>query len=221
MHNRANQSSFAIYKRQQARISRRRLYPISLFYGLYSALVAILVYRSPHSKLGILFFLLGIAVWTLVEYLFHRYVLHGRFPPGKGLIRRFMHERLDPLHWEHHERPFDGAHISGQLSDLIPLFVIAVPLSFIFPVYTTPILLCGAIQGYVAEEWLHSAFHFCNFKNPLFRSLKRYHLYHHSPSGIEKGYGISNRFWDIVFKTQFPPAVQRALFRRTHVPVSK
>ncbi len=71
MHNRANQSSFAIYKRQQARISRRRLYPITLFYGLYSAIVVILVYRSPHSKLGILFFLLGIAVWTLVEYLFH------------------------------------------------------------------------------------------------------------------------------------------------------
>src|ERR1700743_256142 len=148
MPDRANQSSFAIYKRQKARIPRRRLYPITLFYGLYFVIVAILVYRSPHPKLGILFFLLGIAVWTLVEYLFHRYVLHGRFAPGKGFIRRFMHERLDPLHWEHHERPFDGAHISGQLRDLIPLFVVTAPLSFIFPVYTTPILLCGTIESY-------------------------------------------------------------------------
>ena len=52
---------------------------------------------------GIPFYLLGVAVWTLVEYLFHRYVLHGRFPPGEGSVRRFLHERLDPLHWEHHK----------------------------------------------------------------------------------------------------------------------
>jgi len=43
--------------------------------------------------------------------------LHGRFPPGKGVIRRFLHERLDPLHWEHHMRPFDGKHISRELKD--------------------------------------------------------------------------------------------------------
>jgi sterol desaturase/sphingolipid hydroxylase (fatty acid hydroxylase superfamily) len=206
-------SSFALYKRQQFQISRRRLYPITVFYGTFTAIVAVLVLRSRHLLVGLVCFALGLLVWTLVEYLFHRYVLHGRFAPGKGIIRRYLHERLDPLHWPHHEHPFDGGHISGELRDLIPLFVVAVPLSFLFPVYTAPILLAGAIQGYVAEEWVHSAIHFCNFRNPYFRFVKRYHLYHHSPRGFALGYGITNGFWDVVFKTRFPPPVRHALSR--------
>src|SRR5580700_544290 len=69
-------STFIAYKMEQARISRRRLCPVTVFYGLYSVAVAIVVCRSRHAMVGIPFYLLGIAVWTLVEYLFHRYVLH-------------------------------------------------------------------------------------------------------------------------------------------------
>jgi len=100
------EGSFAAYKREQSRIARRRLYPLTVFYTTYSLIVTLLGLRGGHPRIGFVFYLAGIPVWTLVEYLFHRYVLHGRFPPGEGLIRRFLHERLDPLHWEHHERPF-------------------------------------------------------------------------------------------------------------------
>jgi sterol desaturase/sphingolipid hydroxylase (fatty acid hydroxylase superfamily) len=157
-------------------------------------------------------YLAGIPVWSLVEYLFHRYVLHGRFPPGKGLIRRFLHKRLDPLHWEHHERPFDGWHISGELKDILPLFAVAAPLSFLFPVYTLPALLAGVVQSYVGEEWLHYFLHFGTSRNRYFRHLKRYHLYHHSPRGMEKGYGITSGIWDVVFHTQYPKPVRKSLF---------
>lgn len=104
-----------------------------------------------------------------MEYLFHRYVLHGRFPPGKGLIRRFLHERLDPLNWEHHERPFDGWHITGELKDILPLFFVAAPFSFLFPVYALPVLLAGVVQGYVSGEWLHYFLHFGKSRNRYFR----------------------------------------------------
>jgi Fatty acid hydroxylase superfamily len=214
MQSATHQSSFTAYKMEQARLSRRRLYPVTVFYGLYSVAVAIAVCRSRHAMVGIPFYLLGIAVWTLLEYLFHRYVLHGRFPPGEGFVRRFLHERLDPLHWEHHKHPLNGAHISGQLSDLLPLFAIAAPMSFVLPVYTMPIFLVGIIEGYLAEQWLHHAIHFCSFKSGYFRAMKRYHLYHHSPRGMERGFGLSSWFWDIVFKTRFPLPVEDALLRR-------
>lgn len=214
MQSAAHQSSFFAYKMEQARISRKRLYPPTVFYGSYSVAVGVLVCRSRHPMVSIPFYLLGMAVWTLLEYLFHRYVLHGRFPPGEGFVRRFLHERLDPLHWEHHEHPFNGAHISGKLSDLLPLFAIGAPMSFVFPVYTMPILLVGIIHGYLAEQWLHHAVHFCRFKNGYFRAMKRYHFYHHSPRGKEQGFGLSSWYWDIVFKTQFPPHIQDALLRR-------
>jgi sterol desaturase/sphingolipid hydroxylase (fatty acid hydroxylase superfamily) len=73
------------------------------------------------------------------------------------------------------------------------------------------VLLAGVVQSYVSEEWLHYALHFSNSRFPLFRRLKKYHLYHHSPRGINKGYGITTRFWDGVFDTRFPVAVRRSL----------
>jgi hypothetical protein len=205
--------SFEVYKREQSRIARKRLYPLTVFYTTYSLIVLLLGLRSAHPWVALIFCLAGIPVWSLVEYAFHRYILHGRFPPGKGLIRRFLHQRLDPLHWEHHERPFDGGHISGELKDILPLFFVAAPVSFLFPVYTLPVLLAGVVQGYVSEEWLHYALHFSNSRFPLFRRMKKYHLYHHSPRGIDKGYGITTRFWDAVFDTRFPRSVRRSLSR--------
>jgi hypothetical protein len=202
---------FAAYKRQQAAMARRRLYPLSAFYTLYAMLVLAIAFSTKHPWIAVAFFSAGCATWTLVEYLFHRYVLHGRFPPGKGLIRKFLHERLDPLHWDHHARPFDGSHISGGLKDILPLFFVAAPVSFLFPVFTAPVVLAGAVQGYACEEWLHYALHFSNSRFPLFRRMKKYHLYHHSPRGIDKGYGITTRFWDGVFETRFSEAVRRSL----------
>lgn len=202
---------FATYKRGQAALARRRLYPVTAFYTLYAILVLAIAFTTKHPWIAVAFFSAGCATWTLVEYLFHRYVLHGRFAPGKGLIRKFLHERLDPLHWDHHKRPFDGMHISGGLKDILPLFFVAAPVSFLFPVYTAPVVLAGAVQGYACEEWLHYALHFSYSRLPLFRRMKKYHLYHHSPRGIDKGYGITTRFWDGVFDTRFPEAVRRSL----------
>jgi len=203
--------SFETYKRGQAVLARTRLYPLTIFYTVYALIVFVIVSTTRHPWTSVAFFAAGNVTWTFVEYLFHRYVLHGRFPPGTGLIRRFLHERLDPLHWDHHQRPFDGSHISGELKDILPLFFVAVPVSFLFPVYTAPVMLAGVVQSYVAEEWLHYALHFSNSRFPLFRRIKKYHLYHHSPRGIDKGFGITTRFWDGVFDTRFPQSVRRSL----------
>ena len=90
---------FQAFKRSQAALARRRLYPLTVFYTLYSILVLTIAFSTTHTWTAVAFFSAGCATWTLVEYLFHRYVLHGRFPPGKGVVRRFLHNRLDPLHW--------------------------------------------------------------------------------------------------------------------------
>jgi sterol desaturase/sphingolipid hydroxylase (fatty acid hydroxylase superfamily) len=36
-------------------------------------------------------------------------------------------------------------------------------------------------------------------------------LYHHSPRGMEKGYGITSGIWDLVFRTQYPKPVRNSL----------
>ncbi len=208
-------NALGFYKQQQAEISRRRLYPVTAFYTTFSIIMLMVATQTARPFVAAAFFLAGIPVWTLVEYLFHRYILHGRFKHSKKWYKKFYtglcHKYLDPLHWEHHERPTDGLHISGELKDLLPLFAVALPVSFIFPAYTAPMLLAGAIQSYVAEEWIHHSLHFYNFRNPYFRYIKGYHLYHHSSHGITTGFGITNGFWDIIFRTRFPEKVQRKL----------
>lgn len=210
---RGNDIPFGVYKREQARIARRRLYPLTIFYSLFTGVVSILAARSAHPFLSLDFYAFGLLIWTLSEYLFHRYILHGRFPAGDSLIKKFLHERFDPLHWEHHARPFDGNHISGELKDLLPLFLVAAPVSLLFPIYSVPILLAGTIQSYVGEEWLHYFLHYAKSRIPYFRYLKKYHLYHHSQRGMNLGYGITTPIWDFVFRTPFPRSIRNSLFR--------
>lgn len=205
---------FSVYKAEQARISRGRLYPFTIFYTTYAVILFVLVLRSSRPGLGVAVFVGSVPLWTLIEYLFHRYVLHGRFPKRDGVIGKFLHDRLDPLHWEHHQRPFDGMHISGELKDFLPAFAIVAPLTFLWPVYTAPIALAGIFQCYVIEEWIHHSVHFYNFKNRYFRYIKRYHRYHHTKPGMELGFGLTSGIWDFPFGTRYPKAIRHALSTR-------
>ncbi len=200
------------YKRQQAQISRRRLYPVTILYSTFSVVILILGFRSKLPILAVSFFVEGIILWTLIEYLFHRYVLHGSFADGKGIVHQFAHRRLDPLHWEHHARPLDGMHINGALGDLLVFFMIAAPVSLLFPIYTLPPLLAGTVQCYVLEEWIHQSTHFYRFRNPYSRYIRRHHGYHHTPAGTDLGLGITNGFWDLIFNTSYPEPVRRVLY---------
>lgn len=204
--------AFEIYRRQQARISRRRLYPVTLFYSSYSLIVLAVALLSSRPVLAVAFFVAGLTFWTLEEWLFHRYVLHQRFPERQGIVKRFLHRRLDPLHWEHHARPFDGRHINGTIRDTLPLFLAGAPLSFIAPIGTLPVFLAGVLLGYVLEEWTHHSTHFYNFSDPYFRYIKRHHGFHHTPAGIDLGYGLTSGFWDVVFNTHYPEPVRRVLY---------
>src|SRR5260370_11843519 len=86
------EGSFVAYKREQSRIARRRLYPLTAFYTTYSLIVALLRLRSRHPSIGMCFYLAAIPLWSLVKYLFHRYVFPRHFPPSNSLIHRFLHE---------------------------------------------------------------------------------------------------------------------------------
>jgi sterol desaturase/sphingolipid hydroxylase (fatty acid hydroxylase superfamily) len=213
---------FRVYKREQARISRHKLYPVTAFYTLYSAVMLFLAARASHPYAAIGFYVAGVPVWTFFEYLSHRYILHGRFQKSQHrykFYKTLANKYLDPLHWVHHERPFDGDHINGRLRDLLPLFAVTAPVSFwLFPPFTASVLLAGVCQCYVIEEWVHHSVHYYNFRDPYFRYMKKHHFYHHTSQGMTRGFGLTNGLWDVVFKTQFPQAVRRRLYGKDKRP---
>src|ERR1051325_1842206 len=133
------------YKRQQAAISRGKLYPATAFYTTFAAIILFLGLRTDHPYKALFFFLLGLPLWTLTEYTSHRWIFHKHWKMSKRKYKKYFtylsHKYLDPTHFGHHERPFDGEHINGPLKDLLPVFLFLLPLSLLFSIYTMPMLL--------------------------------------------------------------------------------
>jgi sterol desaturase/sphingolipid hydroxylase (fatty acid hydroxylase superfamily) len=198
----------------EARKARRRFLPATVFYTAYSLGVLALALRSAPRRPVLLWFAGGMVAWTLLEYAVHRYVLHGRFPAGRTLYRRLTHRYFDHLHWEHHARPWDSGHVNGTLRDTLPFSAVLIGLSCLAPLRTGPVLVAGLLMAYVVEEWIHQAVHFYDFDNRYFRYIRRHHLYHHSPRGMNAGYGLTSGFWDAVWDTRFPPEERHALHGR-------
>src|SRR5688572_22027411 len=82
---------------REAAKARVRLYPSTALYTAYSLLILSLTLGGPHPALALAWLVGGILVWTLLEYFAHRWILHGRFPDGPGLVRHFLHTRFDAL----------------------------------------------------------------------------------------------------------------------------
>lgn len=195
----------------EARKARHRLYPVSLVYSSFS-FVVMAVALQRRAWLALASYGLGVACWTAVEYWVHRYILHGRFPDGPGFFRHFLHAYFDHLHWEHHKRPWDGNHINGTMSDTLPFLGPLALLGLLLPVETFSAFLAGLMQAYIVEEWVHHSVHFCRLRGRYFRYIKRHHLYHHSPRGMNVAYGLTNGLWDVVYRTRIPPDTRRALY---------
>jgi sterol desaturase/sphingolipid hydroxylase (fatty acid hydroxylase superfamily) len=190
------------------RRSRRLLYPVTVIYLAYFLFLATLGVRASLGLRAFGFGLLGVAGWTLVEYLVHRYVLHGVFPKGRGLVSFCLHYMFDGSHANHHARPWDGRHINGHL-DTLYAAVVFVPMSLLAPSFSASMFVAAVFLCYVAEEWTHHALHFWNFKWPYFQYIRGRHLYHHSRHGAGLGYGITSAFWDTCYGTMIPNREQR------------
>ncbi|HEY8188332.1 MAG TPA: sterol desaturase family protein [Pyrinomonadaceae bacterium] len=208
---------YRVYKREQEIISRRKIYRTTAFYSSYTIILLVLAIRSHHFLRATAFVPFGIVLWMTTEYFSHRFILHRHWKISQRRYKRFWtrvaNKYFDPLHFGHHERPFDGEHMSGRVKDLLPLFLLGVPLSILlFPPFTASIVVAFAFQSYIAEEWIHHATHFYNFRDPYFRYMKKHHLYHHTSQGMTRGFGTSSGILDFIFMTRYPSNVRRRLY---------
>lgn len=143
------------------------------------------------------FYIIGIFIWTLVEYVMHRFVFH--FPPkGKAM------ERLHFIfHGVHHDYPNDRLRLVLPPSVSIPL---ALFLYFVFSFMLNDVQLAsffpGFITGYLIYDIGHYAMHHYNFKSGLMKRIKQHHMLHHY-ADEKKGYGVSSPLWDKVFRSDF------------------
>ena len=137
----------------------------------------------------------GLGVWTLSEYVLHRFIFHLK-PTGKLTKRIYF-----LIHGVHHDDPEDARRL---LMPPVAALLIASVFYVLFYVTLGAVLVnpffAGFIFGYLCYDYTHFAVHFARPKSKWFKALKHNHMQHHYATP-NKRYGVSNTFWDHVFKT--------------------
>jgi sterol desaturase/sphingolipid hydroxylase (fatty acid hydroxylase superfamily) len=144
-----------------------------------------------------IYLLAGIFIWTITEYLLHRYIFHF-VPKSKwGLRVHFI------FHGVHHDFPRDAKRLVMPPSASIPLALLFYLLFlWLLPARMMDAFFAGFLIGYLIYDMTHYAIHHGNFKSRLMKSIKQHHMLHHY-SDSTKGYGVSSSLWDIFFQSGF------------------
>jgi hypothetical protein len=196
----------------EARIARRRLGPSTIVYGASSAAILLVAVHRYGLIACLPWLAAGASLWTFMEYLVHRFVLHGAFPDGRGAWPRFLHRRFDHPHWQHHREPWNGRHISGTLHQTAPVALALAVAAILLPQPAGAVSFASFLLSYLAHEWMHLSVHFCGFRGRYFQFVRRRHLYHHGSRVGAFAFGLSSGVWDRAFGTHVPPLAAHRRF---------
>ncbi len=144
-----------------------------------------------HSQplLSALVFLLGLFIFSFIEYAFHRWLFHGAVP---------LFERG---HTIHHEQPLGYDSLPFFFPPAV-VMLLAAALALAMPA-ALALLLSGAIAlGYALYGFSHLVIHRRGrFNHPLARKWAAvHHVHHHHP---DKNYGVTSPLWDFLLGTWY------------------
>jgi len=139
----------------------------------------------------------GIGIWTVTEYVLHRWLFHYE-PPGKlGKRMHFI------FHGVHHDYPNDSWRLVMPPAVSLPL---ATAFYFLFRNIVVHdgffAFFAGFLAGYLFYDMLHYAIHHAPMKGKIWMALKTHHLKHHFKDP-DAGYGVSSPLWDIIVGSEF------------------
>ena len=146
-------------------------------------------------------FLLGVFVWTITEYIVHRFVFH--FEPSSPEMQRLFFL----FHGVHHAQPQCKTRLVMPPIVSIPLAAFFYGLFYLLLVvvlgaqaWLAP-MFAGFVTGYLAYDLTHYATHHFPMRWGFLKYLKRYHMQHHYKTPSQR-FGVSSPLWDIVFGTK-------------------
>lgn len=161
--------------------------PLSL--GLLLSIYSPLESRAEILLLG----LVGLVLWSLIEYLLHRFVLHG-LPPFKR------------WHTQHHNQPMARICLPTALSMLLILLLVFLPSLCVLNIWQASSFTYGVLSGYAIYTHIHHATHHARQTNGWLARRQREHAIHHASHHLSlqpkgRNFGVTNQFWDRLFRT--------------------
>jgi sterol desaturase/sphingolipid hydroxylase (fatty acid hydroxylase superfamily) len=168
---------------------------------VYFVVRAILMLPASASWLQVpVGILVGVFIWTLTEYVMHRFVFHFH-AKSPGLQKIFF-----MFHGVHHYQPQCKTRLVMPPVVSIPLAVLFYGIFYLLvdrllgtPSWVAP-LFAGFILGYLIYDMIHYATHHFPMRSGYLKFLKRYHMQHHFKTPDER-FGVSSPLWDKVFGT--------------------
>lgn len=141
----------------------------------------------------------GLLVWSLTEYLVHRFLFH--FQPRSSVGRRLVFA----VHGVHHETPDDPTRL---LMPPAPAVIGCIILYAAFwAMLGHPLIepfFAFFLIGYLGYDYTHFWLHRGRPRTRLGRALKRWHMLHHFATPQAR-WGVSSPLWDHVFGTTGGP----------------
>ena len=161
----------------------------AVYGGGVIALASIVAAGAPRHQLVSIaaVTLTGLVSWSLIEYLVHRFVLHGIKP-------------FSAWHTLHHDRP--AALICAPTAFTAGLFVFLVflPSLALGSGWRAAALTLGVLAGYLAYAITHHATHHWHGKSRWLKRRKRWHAAHHHVE-TNACFGVTSVTWDRLFGT--------------------
>ena len=152
-----------------------------------------------------LYVIAGLIVWSLGEYLLHRFFFHGEDTWMKYVpFNRFLWTFHFTIHGIHHAFPSDRYRLvmPPVVGHIIFYIVFYLPITTIFkPAIAHSIFMGMAIMYQVYDLGHYYVHHNNPSEGSYFKMMKTYHMQHHYKFGTI-GFGVSSKFWDVVFNTE-------------------
>ncbi len=172
--------------------------PLFIYVPVIGYLFYLAIFDYKISVLGIIGLIAaGLFIWTITEYLLHRFIFHFHTTTDFGKRITFM------FHGVHHDYPNDTKRLVMPPSVSIPL---AIGFFFLFKVIIGSVFLApfyiGFIGGYLFYDISHYAIHHFNMHSKFWLVIKNHHMRHHYQDP-ELGYGVSSPLWDIIFRSGY------------------
>ena len=139
----------------------------------------------------------GLAFWTLLEYVLHRWVFHFKPSPNSELSQdvHFL------IHGVHHDWPHDPDRlVMPPVMSILLAILLGFPIFLaIGPRFFDP-FFAGLVIGYIWYDMTHYAVHHLKPRTAAGAKLRKHHYLHHFKTP-EARYGVSTPLWDVVFGT--------------------
>lgn len=141
----------------------------------------------------IMWFTGGLLFWTFTEYIMHRFVFHLE---SNNKIMNAVHFAL---HGYHHDNPNDANRLF--MPPLPAVLILSLFFGLFYLVMGTKAFyfLPGFEFGYLIYSYVHYCIH--TRKAPKYLEQLWHHHIHHHYKDPERGFGVSSRFWDRMFRT--------------------